>query len=94
MVLTDEAGEVTEAGHALRQAFGVPADAAVPPLLPALSELERALPRLAGLLRAALLDRALELGGITRTLARREATVTPEGRRGFAESFGVQLLNI
>jgi hypothetical protein len=95
VVLTDEAGEVTEAGHALPQAFGVPADAAVPPLLPALSELERALPRLAGLLGAALLDRALELGWITRThLAGREATVTPEGRPGFAESFGVQLLKI
>jgi hypothetical protein len=44
VVLTDEAGEVTEAGHALRQAYGVPADAALPPLLPALSELERACP--------------------------------------------------
>jgi hypothetical protein len=46
VVLTDEAGEVTEAGRALPQALGVPARAAMPPLLPALSELERALPRL------------------------------------------------
>ena len=94
VVLTDEAGEVTEAGHALLRTFGVPA---VPPrrtrrlyCRPCLDWSERR-PHLAGVLGAALLDRTLELGWIARAKEGRAVNVTQKGTRGFAEVFGLHL---
>lgn len=93
VVLTEEGGEVTEAGYALLRAFGVPAEAPRRSrrlyCRPCLDWSERR-PHLAGLLGAALLDRVLELGWFARATRGRALTVTAAGRRGLAATFGVQ----
>ena len=93
VVLTEEAGEVTQSGRALLQAFGLPAaDGARPTrrlyCRPCLDWSERR-PHLAGVLGAALLDRALDLRWIARQSDGRAVDLTPKGRRGFADVFGI-----
>jgi DNA-binding transcriptional ArsR family regulator len=48
-------------------------------------------PHLAGRLGAALLARSLELGWIERAKDSRAVALTPAGRRGYAEAFGIDL---
>jgi DNA-binding transcriptional ArsR family regulator len=92
VVLTDEAGEVTDSGRALLQVFGVAVDEPRRTrrlyCRPCLDWTERR-PHLAGVLGAALLDRALDLGWIARRPAARAVDVTIKGRRGFADMFGI-----
>jgi DNA-binding transcriptional ArsR family regulator len=93
LALTPEAGEVTQAGRELLAAFGV-ATGALPQsrrlyCRPCLDWSERRC-HIAGVLGAALLQRCLELGWIERAMEGRVVTVTPKGRRGFAQRFGFE----
>ncbi|GJE61597.1 hypothetical protein MPOCJGCO_3719 [Methylobacterium trifolii] len=92
--LTEEAGEVTPAGHSLLAEFGI----AQEPVRtgrrlfcrPCLDWSERR-PHLAGILGAALCTRCEDLGWIARSRDSRAVTVTEAGRAGFRERFGIAL---
>ena len=92
IVLTPEAGEITESGRALLHACGLPIDAPARGrrlfCRPCLDWSERR-PHLAGVLGARLLDHALGQGWITRQRDSRAVNITPAGRRAFAERFGI-----
>ena len=93
IVLGEEAGEATEAGRSFLDAFGVRLEATRTRRLfcrPCLDWSERR-PHLAGVLGAALCARCAELGWIRRERDSRAVTVTPMGRHGFAEAFGLSL---
>jgi DNA-binding transcriptional ArsR family regulator len=91
LALTGDGGEVTASGHALLHAFG-----AEPPAgrrlfcRPCLDWSERR-PHIAGRLGAAIATRCFELGWIGRLRDTRALHITPAGRAGFAERFGVEL---
>lgn len=91
IVLTQEAGEITDLGRALLRSLGVPLDAAPGRRLfcrPCLDWSERR-PHLAGVLGAGLFTHALRQGWVARQRDSRALTVTPAGRQSFAETFGV-----
>ena len=91
--LGDEAGRVTEFGESFLQSFGISLS---PPkrqsrrlyCRPCLDWSERRF-HLAGVLGSALLARTLELGWIIRANEGRAVSVTPKGRRGFSDRFGM-----
>ena len=90
--LADEAGAVTEGGGALRGRFGVRARAApdAPPSAGPAStgaSAGRTSPACSG----GALPPLRGLGWIRRERDSRAVTVTPEGRRGFADTFGLSL---
>jgi DNA-binding transcriptional ArsR family regulator len=90
--LGDEAGRVTEFGVSFLQSFGI----SLSPkrqsrrlyCRPCLDWSERRF-HLAGVLGNALLARTLELGWIIRANEGRAVSVTPKGRRGFSDRFGI-----
>jgi DNA-binding transcriptional ArsR family regulator len=90
--LGDEAGRVTEFGESFLQSFGISFEARRQSrrlyCRPCLDWSERRF-HLAGVLGSALLDRTLELGWIIRAVEGRAVSVTPKGRRGFSDRFGV-----
>lgn len=93
--LSDEAGAVTEAGLAFLEDFGI--DLAAGPrsgkrvfCRPCLDWSERR-PHVGGTLGAALATRCLALGWIARVPGSRAVSVTPSGRRGLVERFGIAL---
>jgi DNA-binding transcriptional ArsR family regulator len=93
--LSDEAGAVTPSGLAFLDAFGVdPATGSRSGkrvfCRPCLDWSER-MPHLAGTLGAVLATRCFALGWIERIGGDRAVAVTPPGRQGFAESFGIVL---
>ena len=92
--LSEDAGEVTKAGWALLEGFGVVAASLKPRrrlyCRPCLDWSERR-PHLAGALGATLLSRALDLGWITRVSQGRALEVTARGRSGFEDQFGIRL---
>lgn len=95
VVLTEEAGEVTESGRALLQSFGIsgvdePRRTRRLYCRPCLDWSERR-PHLAGVLGAALLNRALALGWLVRQNGGRAVDITVKGRRGFGDVFGIGL---
>ena len=94
IVLGEEAGEVTETGRTVLAEFGIAVDSLARGrrLLcrPCLDWSERR-PHLAGVLGAALCRRCEELGWVRRERGGRAVTVTAEGRRGLAATFGVSL---
>lgn len=92
IILSGEAGEVTDAGHDFLQGFGV---ALEPPrktrriyCRPCLDWSERR-SHLGGVIGAALFDRLAALDWIRRAKAGRAVTITPKGQRGFLETFGI-----
>jgi DNA-binding transcriptional ArsR family regulator len=94
ILLSHEAGEVTERGRAALLAFGLPAEQVgrTRRLLcrPCLDWSERR-PHLAGALGAALCTRCEELSWIRRMRDSRAVEVTAEGRIGFFRQFGIEL---
>lgn len=93
--LSDEAGAVTETGIAFLDDFGVDPGAASHSgkrvfCRPCLDWSERRL-HLGGMLGKALASRCFALGWIQRISASRAVSVTPAGRQGFAERFGIAL---
>ena len=93
IVLAEDGGEITEPGAAFFSGFGV--ELAVKPrshrafCRPCLDWSERR-SHIAGIVGAALCKRCLELGWIERRRDTRALAITSEGRRGFAETFGIQ----
>jgi DNA-binding transcriptional ArsR family regulator len=94
VLLGEDGGEVTKGGAAFLAGFGLE--------LQALSGLRRSFcrpcldwserrPHLAGALGAALAARSFELGWIGRLRDTRAVAITPAGRRGFADRFGIEL---
>jgi len=92
IVLSDEAGEVTEAGRDSLARFGLPGERIGRTrrlfCRPCLDWSARR-PHLAGVLSAARCARCEELGWISRSRDSRAVAVTAEGRRGFAERFRI-----
>lgn len=93
--LSDEAGAITDSGLAFLGGFGV--DIQTRPRAgkrmfcrPCLDWSER-VPHIGGTLGAALAARCFVLGWIERIPGSRAISVTPAGRHGFAERFGIVL---
>jgi DNA-binding transcriptional ArsR family regulator len=92
VVLADGAGEVTPSGHAFLEAFGCDLDGRAgrrPVCRPCLDWSERR-DHLAGQVGAALCARCLELAWVARERDGRALLITPAGRRGFEETFGIR----
>jgi DNA-binding transcriptional ArsR family regulator len=92
--LADEAGEVTESGVAFLDKFGVDLGAARSRrrifCRPCLDWTERR-PHLGGSVGAALAQRCFDLRWVERMRDSRALAVTPAGRRGLSEAFGLTL---
>jgi hypothetical protein len=92
-VLGEDGGEVTAAGAEFLNGFGLDLAAAGHRrrafCRPCLDWSERR-PHLAGFVGAALASRCFELGWLHRLPDTRALAFTLEGRRGFAERFGLE----
>lgn len=94
VVLADGAATVTPAGIAALRAFGVELETggrSARPLCRACLDWSERRAHLAGRLGAALCRRSFELGWVERIRDSRALTVTPAGRLGFKDLFGVEL---
>jgi DNA-binding transcriptional ArsR family regulator len=94
VALADDGGEVTRSGIAFFEEFGVDLAAARARrrifCRPCLDWTERR-PHLGGSVGAALAQRCFDLGWVERMREGRALLVTPKGRRGFGERFGLAL---
>jgi hypothetical protein len=94
VVLGDEAGEVTPAGAAFLEKLGVDLSGARARrrvfCRPCVDWTERR-PHIGGAVGAALATRCFELQWITRVRDSRALTITPAGRQGLMETFGLSL---
>jgi DNA-binding transcriptional ArsR family regulator len=94
IVLADEGGEVTDSGVAFLGEFGLDLAAARSRrrifCRPCIDWTERR-PHLGGSVGAALAQRCFDLGWLERMREGRALTITPAGRRGLSETFGVSL---
>jgi DNA-binding transcriptional ArsR family regulator len=94
VALADDGGEVTRSGVAFFEEFGVDLAAARARrrifCRPCLDWTERR-PHLGGSVGAALAQRCFDLGWVERMREGRALLVTPKGRRGFSERFGLTL---
>jgi DNA-binding transcriptional ArsR family regulator len=94
LALTEEGGEVTDSGVAFFEKFGVDLAAAHARrrmfCRPCLDWTERR-PHLGGSIGAALAERCFDLDWLNRMRESRALTLTPAGRRGLSETFGVSL---
>ena len=87
VVLDDEAAEITRAGNRFLTGFGIELATRRPSRL-CLDWTERR-PHLAGEIGAALTRRYFDLGWMARIPRSHAVVVTPPGRRGFRETFGI-----
>jgi len=94
VVLSEDGGVVTPQGEEFFQDFGIDLRERTrsrrPFCRPCLDWSERR-PHLAGAVGAALAARSFELGWIGRLRDTRAVLVTPEGRLGFSDTFGIDL---
>jgi len=92
VALSEDGGIVTRAGEEFFRGFGIELREAGETrrafCRPCLDWSERRT-HLAGALGAALATRSFELGWITRIRDTRAVLVTPDGRRGFSQTFGI-----
>ena len=94
IVLGVDAGEITEAGHAMFDQLGIRLTAPAGSrrlLCRACLDWSERRPHLAGLVGTAILEHSLDLGWVRRGPERRALTITPVGRRRFAEDLGAVL---
>jgi DNA-binding transcriptional ArsR family regulator len=93
IVLGEDGGVVTATGGEFLSAFGVDLAAAGATrrvyCRPCLDWSERR-PHLAGFIGAAVASRCFELGWVRRLPDTRAVAIAPEGRRGFAQRFGLE----
>jgi DNA-binding transcriptional ArsR family regulator len=90
VVLSDGAAHVTPKGHKFLLEFGVRLEGnSKRPLCRTCLDWSERRPHLAGRLGAALFDRALDLGWVTRIRESRALDITRAGRLGFAKRFGL-----
>ena len=94
VALSEEGGEVTDSGVAFFEKFGVDLAAAHARrrifCRPCIDWTERR-PHLGGSVGAALAQRCFDLDWLKRMRESRALTLTPAGRRGLSETFGVSL---
>jgi DNA-binding transcriptional ArsR family regulator len=94
LVLTEEGGEITDSGAAFFERFGVDLAAARHRrrifCRPCLDWTERR-PHLGGTVGAVLAQRCLDLKWLQRMRDSRALLITPAGRQGFNETFGLSL---
>ena len=94
VILSDEAGEVTESGAEFLSKFGVDLSGAQARrrifCRPCLDWTERRL-HIGGAVGAALAARCFELEWIERVRDSRALAITPAGRRGLMDAFGLEL---
>ncbi len=94
VVLGDDGGEVTPVGVAFLAALGVETAArkgSQRAYCRACLDWSERRPHIAGAIGAALCARLLDLGWIERRRDTRALTISPDGRRGFADTFALQL---
>ncbi|MDQ0509947.1 ArsR/SmtB family transcription factor [Ancylobacter amanitiformis] len=90
IVLADGAGLITEGGRAFLCDIGIDlAGASNRPFCRTCLDWSERRPHLAGHLGAALLAHALARGWVRRTTGSRALAITPAGRRGFIDAFGL-----
>jgi DNA-binding transcriptional ArsR family regulator len=92
VVLDQDGGMVTEAGQAFLRDVGVDLYSGSKRRVfcrPCLDWSERR-PHLAGIVGAALLDHALDRDWVQRARDGRALSITPAGKQGFAETFGIE----
>jgi DNA-binding transcriptional ArsR family regulator len=94
LVLTEEGGEITESGTSFLNGFGVDLGALRRTrrafCRPCLDWTERR-PHIGGAIGAALATRCFDLGWFTRSRDSRALSITPAGRSGLDEIFGLSL---
>ena len=92
VTLSDDGGALTARGVELLSDLGVAVEAVAERrrafCRPCLDWTERR-PHIAGAIGAAIAERCFALGWITRTLSSRAVAITPAGRHGFGETFGI-----
>jgi hypothetical protein len=96
VVLAEDGGEVTQTGAAFLAGFGVDLAAgkrSQRSYCRACLDWSERRPHIAGALGARVLARSLDLAWVERRRDTRALTITAEGRRGFAEAFGIILAN-
>jgi DNA-binding transcriptional ArsR family regulator len=88
--LSEDGGELTPAGAAALSRFGVNVHTGTRRIYcRACLDWSERRHHIAGHIGAELLQRSLELGWLTRRRGTRSLTVTPAGRRGLGETFGI-----
>lgn len=93
LVLSDSAGALTEEGHRFLCSFGIdlaPAQGGRRAICRTCLDWSERRPHLAGRLGAALCTRMFDLGWIERIKDSRAVAVTPAGRHGLKEVFGIE----
>ncbi len=94
VVLAEDGGEVTETGVAFLAGFGIEPAArkrSQRAFCRACLDWSERRPHIAGAIGARVLGRCLDLSWVERRRDTRALKITAEGRRGFAEAFGVLL---
>ncbi|MFL5257796.1 MAG: ArsR/SmtB family transcription factor [Rhodopila sp.] len=89
LVLTADGGEVTASGDAFLARFGAHPAAGKRVFCRACLDWSERRPHIAGRLGAALTDRCFSLGWVERQRDTRAVAITPFGRSGFADVFGI-----
>jgi DNA-binding transcriptional ArsR family regulator len=95
VVLTTDGGEVTDAGLAFLHRFGVDVDVdagkSKRPFCRSCLDWTERRPHIAGRVGALLTAHCFDLGWVKRVRETRALSITPAGRRGFKETFGLSL---